>query len=217
VKVNFFGHAAVGLEASGGLRVLLDPYLPDAFDGRLGYRAIPGCFDLVIISHDHLDHNFISPTFGTPVVVRGPGQVLGVEIQMFAGNHGSNMGTMEATTHVSRFILDDLVCVHPGDLADPVEASLIANLKQPDLLFLPVGGRFTFDAEAASRFVRALNPRVVVPMHFRTAAVDLPLDPVEPFLECFPTYRRFGQGSVELHTGNLPTRTQVWYLPPLCG
>jgi len=216
VKVNYFGHAAVGLEGDGGLRILLDPYMPGAFDGRMGYGPIPGQWDLVIVSHDHLDHNYIAPEFGKPTVVRGPASVAGVDIRTFTGSHGTNDGTMEATTQISRFTLDDVTFVHPGDLADPVEESLIANLKSPDVLFVPVGGRFTFDGESAARFVNAVNPRLVIPIHFKTSAVDLPIEPPDAFLDRFPTCRRFGSGSIDLHTGNLPTRTQVWYLPPIC-
>jgi L-ascorbate metabolism protein UlaG (beta-lactamase superfamily) len=216
VKVNYYGHAAIGLEAVGGLRVLLDPYMPGAFDGRMGYGPIPGQWDIAIISHDHLDHNYIAPEFGKPAIVKGPCTVAGLEISTFVGCHGTNEGTMEATTQVSRFTLDDLTFVHPGDLADPVDLSLIANLKSPDVLFVPVGGRFTFDGESAARFVNAVGPRVAIPIHFKTSSVDLPIEAPDDFLDRFPTYRRFGSGTIELHTGNLPTRTQVWYLPPLC-
>lgn len=216
MKVHYYGHAAIGLESEGGLRVLLDPYMPGAFEGRMGYGPIPGQWDVVIVSHEHLDHNYIAPGFGKPVVVKGPASVAGLEIGTFAGSHGTNLGTMEAMTSIARFTLDDVTFVHPGDLAEPVDASLIANLRSPDVLFVPVGGRFTFDAREAARFVSALSPRVVIPIHFKTAAVDLPLAAVDGFLDRFPTYRRFGTGSVSLHTGNLPSRTQVWYLPPLC-
>lgn len=217
MKIHYYGHAAMGLEGDGGLRVLLDPYMPGAFEGRMRYGPIPGKWDVVIVSHEHLDHNFIAPEFGKPSVVKGPGTVAGMDIRTFAGNHGTNEGTMEALTHIARFTLDGVTVVHPGDLADPVDESLISNLKSPDVLFVPVGGRFTFDGEAAARFVRAVNPRVAIPIHFKTAAVDLPIEPVDGFLDRFPTYRRFGTGTVVLNTGNLPTRTQVWYLPPLCA
>lgn len=216
MKIHYYGHAALGLEGDGGMRILLDPYMPGAFDGRMGYGPIPGTWDVVIVSHEHLDHNYIAPSFGKPVVVKGPASVAGLEVATFAGRHGTNEGTMEAATSIARFTLDDLTFVHPGDLAEPVDEALIANLKAPDVLFVPVGGRFTFDGEAAARFVNALCPKVAIPIHFKTAAVDLPIAPPDVFLDRFPTYRRFGSGSISLTTGSLPSRTQVWYLPPLC-
>ncbi len=217
MKIRYFGHAAVGLEAAGGLRVLLDPYLSGAFDGRMAYRPIPGKWDVIIISHDHLDHNHVGPELGKPTVVRAPGQVAGLDIRMLTASHGTNKGTMEGRTQVSRFVLDDLVIVHPGDLAPPVDDGLVANFGKPDILFLPVGGRFTFDPKEALEFLRRMSPRVAIPIHFKTAAVDLPLRPAKEFLDLCPLVRTFPNGEIELHTGSLPSRTQVWYLPPLLG
>ena len=53
---------------------------------------------------------------------------------------------------------------------------------QVDLLFVPVGGGPTVGGESAAAIVRALGARLVVPMHYRTAAIDF-LDPPDAFLD----------------------------------
>jgi L-ascorbate metabolism protein UlaG (beta-lactamase superfamily) len=122
---------------------------------------------------------------------------------------------MTATTAVSRFVIDGLTVVHPGDIGIPVTQDLIASLQGTDLLFVPVGGRFTLDPSEALDFVAKLNPRIAIPIHFKTPAVLLPLRPVEDFLELCGRVRRFNAGEVRLDPETLPLSTEIWHLPPL--
>jgi len=217
VIISYFGHAAAAIESRGGMRILFDPYQPGAFDNRLRYEPIPGEYDVVVISHEHLDHNHVAPGFGRPAVVRRPTSVRGIDIRMFPARHGDNQGTMETTTRVTLMLVDDLRIVHCGDLGPPVGEDLVANLRNPDLLFVPVGGRFTLDPEEAADFVRRVAPRAAIPIHYRTRHMDLPLRPVDDFLTLVPSVRRFSSGPLEVLSGMLPIRTEVWVLPPQCG
>jgi len=216
MKIRYFGHAAVGLVSRGGTRVLLDPYLPGAFEGGIGYGPIPGEYDLVIVSHEHLDHNHVAPSFGRPAVVKAPGIFEGMDIRMFAATHGDNCGTMDFETRVSMFVLDDMRIVHPGDIGGPVPDELVANLSGTDILFVPVGGRFTHSPEEAALFVKQVRPRVAIPIHYKTSKVGLPLLPVDDFLNLMPLVKRFPSGEVDLNSGTLPVRTEVWALNPTC-
>lgn len=214
MKIQYFGHATVGLTSRGGTRVLCDPYEPGIFDGRFRYAPIPGVWDLVIVSHEHEDHNGVADSFGNPQVVRGPVQFAGMDIRIYMSRHGTNEGTMDLWTRVSRFVLDDMEIVHPGDIGPGASPDLIANLKGADILFMPVGGRFTMAPDEAAEFVSKVNPRLVIPIHYKTSAVDLPLRPVDEFLDLFQAVRTFPTGEVDLHAGQLPPRLQVWHLKP---
>ncbi|HRX09830.1 MAG TPA: MBL fold metallo-hydrolase, partial [Candidatus Limiplasma sp.] len=62
------------------------------------------------------------------------------------------------------------------------EAQLEA-IGKPDVLFIPVGGTFTLDAQRAARCVEMLSPRMTVPMHYQTRfSEDLGIAPVTDFL-----------------------------------
>ena len=215
MRIRYFGHASVAIIADSGVRVLFDPYLPGAFDGRFNYGPIPGQYDIVVISHEHLDHNHVASSFGSPCVVRGPTEVQGVRIRSFVVPHGDAGGTMNATCRLSAVEVDGLTIVHPGDLGTLLADHLVANLKGTDILFVPVGSHFTLGPEMARSLLSQLNPRVAIPIHFKTPLVNLPIRPVDDFLDRMPRVRRFPHGDLEVRIGTLPMKTQVWYLPPL--
>jgi L-ascorbate metabolism protein UlaG (beta-lactamase superfamily) len=78
-----------------------------------------------------------------------------------------------------------------------------------DVLLLPVGGRPTVGGEPAAAIVRALKPRLVVPMHYRTEAVNF-LDPPDAFLDTLGArVERFAENELEadrlLGTADEPT------------
>lgn len=217
MKLRFFGHAAVGLNGRGPA-VLMDPYEPQAFNGRLKYSPIPDRWEVVVVSHEHLDHNYIAPSFGTPHVVRGPGTFSGLDFQALVTPHGDAGGTVDFETRMTRFVMEDMVFVHPGDVGVVPAPETCAVLRPVDLLFLPVGGHFTVGPQDARRVLNALAPRVVVPIHYKTAYADLAIGPLEDFLAVAGTVpvRRFSTGEVEISAGTLPARTEIWVLPPLC-
>jgi L-ascorbate metabolism protein UlaG (beta-lactamase superfamily) len=214
MKITYFAHACFGLEGEG-LRVLLDPYEPMGFGGRMRYTPIPGTWDVVVISHDHADHAHLVPSFGTPQVLRGPGTALGLELRTRTAPHGDAAGTMEATTRVGRLVLDDLAMVHPGDLAGPLDDDAAAALGPVDVLFVPVGGHFTAGPAEALALIRQLTPRVAIPMHYKTPHADLPIGSLDDFLgEVSVPIRRVDSGTLELTPAALPDRTEVWTLLP---
>jgi L-ascorbate metabolism protein UlaG (beta-lactamase superfamily) len=71
---------------------------------------------------------------------------------------------------------------HFGDFGQaelrPEQRKAIGDL---DALLLPVGAGPTVGGESAAAIVRALRPRLVIPMHYRTEAVNF-LDPPDEFL-----------------------------------
>jgi L-ascorbate metabolism protein UlaG (beta-lactamase superfamily) len=79
-------------------------------------------------------------------------------------------------------MLDGLRLCHFGDFGQaelrPEQQRAIGDV---DVLFVPVGGGPTVGGEASAAIVRALRPRLVVPMHYRTPAVNF-LEPPDAFL-----------------------------------
>ncbi len=220
MRITYFAHACFGLEGAG-LRILMDPYEPMGFGGRMRYTPIPGTWDVVVVSHEHADHDYVVPSFGTPDVLTGPGIAQGLELRTITAPHGDAAGTMEATTRVGRLVLEDLTVVHPGDLAGPLDEAAAAVLRPVDILFVPVGGYFTAGPEEALALIAQLTPRVAIPMHYKTPHADLTIGSLEDFLRDvrYPM-RRLNAGAVDLDRDSLPPRTEVWTLRPTtapCG
>ncbi len=182
MRLTCIGHACFLVEGDAGPRILLDPYQPGAFQGRMGLRAFTEPVDVVVSTHDHLDHFHLDPAFGNPDVVRATATARGIEFRGVKLPHDEVEGAKRGFVTGFRFAIDGVSIVHPGDLGRvprPEEAQALAPV---DVLLLPVGGTFTVGPEEAARTVEALRPRVVVPMHYLWPTVKLALQPIDDFL-----------------------------------
>lgn len=188
IRVRWFGQSAFLLSGEHH-RVFIDPFGDVSRFTSQGvewnYPAIEGIdADLVLVTHEHSDHNAADVIGGDPVVIRiarthdSPiGEVIGI-----ASEHDASAGTERGANTIFRFTLDDVAFVHLGDLGQtalrPEQRAAVGTV---DVLFIPVGGGPTIPADAAATLVRELAPRVVVPMHFRTHLIGF-LDPPDAFL-----------------------------------
>jgi L-ascorbate metabolism protein UlaG (beta-lactamase superfamily) len=189
MTLRWFGHSAFLL--SGERRVFIDPFGPmDGLADRgltFDYPAIGDVeADLLLVTHEHRDHNAVEAVGGSPQVIRclagtfdtPVGEVVGV-----ASEHDERAGTQRGANVMFRFALGGLRIAHLGDLGQaalrPDQAAALGDL---DVLMIPVGAGPTIGGDGAARVVRALRPRLVVPMHHRTPAVNF-LEPPDAFLE----------------------------------
>jgi L-ascorbate metabolism protein UlaG (beta-lactamase superfamily) len=190
MRVRWYGQSAFLLE--DGARVAIDPF-PDIgaqFEQRgIGWRypRIEGLeADLLLITHEHLDHNGAEVVGGDPQTIRstaGRFESPVGEVVAVASEHDDEAGTRRGPNTLYRFELGGLAVSHFGDFGQaalrPEQLRALGNV---DVLFLPVGGGPTVGGEAAAAVVRALRPRLVVGHHYRTPAVDF-LDLPDAFLE----------------------------------
>ena len=197
VKITWLGHACFLVEDARGTKVVADPFevgpelLANHPGLRFEYPPIKGVkADLVLISHDHFDHNAAGVVAGSPAVVREPGdyRVAGVAVRAVPGEHDREGGRLAGPNLLLRWEMDGLALCHGGDFGQKALRPEQKEALEPvDILFLPVGGdpqtgRPTVDAAGARAMVAMLAPRLVIPMHYATPAVNF-LHPVEPFLD----------------------------------
>lgn len=189
MRIRWYGQSAFLI--SGERTVFVDPFGPVeklAAQGlRFDYPPIQAVeADLLLVTHEHGDHNAIEVVGGSPQMVRSTAGTfdspLG-EVIAVASEHDEEAGTERGPNTIFRFALDGLRLCHFGDFGQsklrPEQERAIGSV---DVLFLPVGGGPTVGGEPAAAIVRALRPRLVVPMHYRTAAVNF-LDPPDAFLD----------------------------------
>jgi L-ascorbate metabolism protein UlaG (beta-lactamase superfamily) len=190
MRVRWFGQSAFRLEGRDGT-VVIDPFgrPPEAVAARgirFAYPPVEGVSaDLVLVTHEHFDHNGVEGIDGDPAIVRRAGThetPLGTVVGV-ASEHDPEAGIRRGPNAIYRFALDGLTIAHLGDFGQPaLRPEQAAALQGVDVLFVPVGGGPTLDGPQAAAVVAELDPRVVVPMHYRTPLADF-LGPVEPFLE----------------------------------
>lgn len=209
MRVEWHGQSAFSLTGPEG-KILIDPFAEmSALAGRgmkFDYPPIEaGEVDLLLVTHEHLDHNGVEAAGGEPAVLRSTAgrleSPLG-EVVAIASEHDAEAGTQRGPNTIFAFALDGLRVAHFGDFGQrELRPEQEAAVGQVDLLFLPVGGGPTIDAARAAEIATRLAPRWVVPMHYRTPRVDF-LETEEGFLGLLPGFERLAEPSFE--TASLP-------------
>jgi L-ascorbate metabolism protein UlaG (beta-lactamase superfamily) len=166
--ITWHGHSEFLLESETGYRLLTDP-----FDARVGYpmRAVQA--EAVTVSHSHGDHSFTGKVQGTPVILASAGEYSltpRVRVSAFATFHDSQKGRQRGNNLVFLLEMDGLRVAHLGDIGERPDSALVLALGHVDILMLPVGGYYTIDAREAAAAAHDIAPRVIIPMHYRTAA-----------------------------------------------
>ena len=190
MRIRWYGQSAFLLTGERH-RVFVDPFGDVASASPAvsswSYPLIEGAeADLLLVTHDHLDHNAVEVVGGDPVVLAKAGthespvgEVVGI-----ASEHDAVAGTQRGPNTIFRFSLDGTAIAHFGDFGQPaLRPEQREALGDVDVLFLPVGGGPTIAPDAAAALVRELQPALVVAMHYRTPDGLAFLDPPDAFLE----------------------------------
>jgi L-ascorbate metabolism protein UlaG (beta-lactamase superfamily) len=213
MKTKWLGHACFLITSEGGLRVITDPY---AVGGGINYSPIEETADVVVVSHDHSDHNNVAAVQGKPEVIKGPGTrtAKGIQFRGIAASHDTSHGTQRGPNTIFCFTIDGLRLCHLGDLGHVLSQAQVAEIGAVDILFAPVGGFFTIDATTASHVCDQLKPKVVIPMHFKTPKCGYAIAGVEDFVKGKSNVRKTMASEVEFQHEKLPIATEILLLQP---
>ncbi len=217
MKIKWNGHASFTITAADGTVLVTDPYDPDGYEGALKYSPVSDKADGVLVSHEHADHNHVSGLPGSPKTIRASGEINGIRINGIPTYHDASQGTERGENMVFVFSVDNVRNCFVGDLGHTFSSEQVKAIGPLDLLMIPVGGTFTIDAEGASKVVHSLSPKVVIPMHFKTAKCDFPIAGVDAFLEKMDNIRYLKKSECRIFLEDLPASgTAVWVLDYAC-
>jgi len=206
MRITWIGHACFFIEALEG-RIVMDPFAEE----------IPYAFpeleaDLVTVSHDHSDHNAAGRVRGNPSIVRATGDldVHGVRVRGIASLHQEEGGD----NNLYVLSLEGMRIAHLGDLGTLLNETQRAALADVKVLLVPVGGNYTIDAKQAAAILDGMaSVKLVIPMHFKTAAIaDWPIATVEEFEGLMDNVHRVGASTIEVTCASLPEQREVWIL-----
>jgi L-ascorbate metabolism protein UlaG (beta-lactamase superfamily) len=210
MRVEWYGQSTFHLSA-GEQSVAIDPFadmsaMAASRGMQFDYPPIEGVeADLLLVTHEHGDHNGVEAIGGDPVILRSTAGTLESplgEVTAIASEHDEQAGTARGPNTIFVFELDGLRVCHFGDFGQSgLRPEQTAAIGEVDLLILPVGGGPTIGAEQASLVVERLSPRWVVPMHYRTPRINF-LEPADEFLERSTHVERLTQSAFE--TSELP-------------
>ncbi len=212
MDIYWGGQALIRLKGKNA-SVVLDPFESD-FTGLKLPKDLSA--DVVLISHNHNDHNnakaVLSPSGGKSMVFSDPGEyeVSGVVITGVSSFHDDKMGQDRGANIIFHLMFDGLKLVHLGDLGQSkLTEEQLAAIGEVDILFIPVGAVYTINGKAASEIVSQLEPKIIIPIHFKTEGLKFELEGVESFLKEMGAEGVVPQPKLSITKEKLPEEPQV--------
>jgi len=183
----------------------------DPFDKTLGYPVKKPTASIVTISHPHPQHSFVAGVTGTPRVVSRPGEyeIANVFFNGIATFHDAEMGEQRGRNTVFVIQIEEVTICHLGDLGHVPTAEQIEQMSDIDILMIPVGGGATIGVTAAVETISLLQPKLVLPMHYKTEVIELDLAPLEPFLKEMGVKEVVSQPKLSVSKSGFPADTSV--------
>ena len=208
MKIKYLGHASFVITSDTGVKIITDPYIAG---GAIGYGEIRESADIVVVSHDHFDHNNVAAVGGKAKPVRGAitTNIKGVAFKGIPSYHDDAGGRQRGNNTIFCFEVDGIRVCHFGDLGHQLSAQQVAELGRVDIVLIPVGGSVTLDARGATEVCNKLKPKVIMPMHYKTAKCGLLLAGVDDFLRGKENVKKLDASEVEFKQEELPSPTQI--------
>lgn len=209
MEITWLGHSCFKISGSRA-RIITDPFPPS-----LGYSPGNSSAQIVTISHPHPNHSYVEGITGEFKKITGPGEyeIGDVLITGIASFHDAEQGKTKGKNTIYLMEVDEITVCHLGDLGHALSAAQVEEIGNVDVLLLPVGGGSTINATKAAEVVRQLEPKAVVPMHYKTPALKRKeLDPVDRFLNEIGVKQIAPQPKLVLTKSNVPETTQFYLL-----
>jgi L-ascorbate metabolism protein UlaG (beta-lactamase superfamily) len=216
MQITYYGHSCFKLKGKRGT-VVTDPY-----DDSIGLVLPRLSADILTISHEHPDHSAIEKVGGTarrgqPFLINKPGEYEVDRISVFGvqAYHDSSQGTERGINRIYSILLDGIKVCHLGDLGHELTTEQLEAIGRVDILLCPVGGVYTIDPKLAVKAIRALEPGIVIPMHFKTDRHNQDtfgeLSTLADFLREFGTDPQ-ALPKLEVEAGRIPEETELMVL-----
>lgn len=182
MNVRWLGHSSFCLTESTGTTVVTDP-----FDPYVGIEMPKVKADIVTLSHSHKDHSSAHLVDGNPTVISEAGamDIKGIHVYGIESFHDEKAGALRGENTIFKFRIDGVVLCHMGDIGEECSPELVEEIGPVNVLFIPVGGNYTIDAEKAKEYVDRIMPDIVIPMHYKSKGVEFDIDKVDGFLKLF--------------------------------
>ena len=183
----------------------------DPCDKSTGYSISRPTADIVTVSHSDPAHANVDGVAGSPRVIEGPGEfeIAGTSIVGVTTFRGKEK-TLESGRNVAYVIeLEDMRIGHLGGIGHVPTSDQIETMGGVDILMVPVGGGDSLDAPPAAETISLLEPKLVIPMNYKTDAEKAKLDPLDRFLKEMGAKSPEHHAKVTITRSSLPEETQV--------
>ncbi|MFZ6015696.1 MAG: MBL fold metallo-hydrolase [Patescibacteria group bacterium] len=202
MQIYWQGYSSIRIETKQGdqsCMVMTDPYENESAM-RFPKAAEP---DLLLLSNQDRKQFNVAGVTGSPFIVSEPGEyeVHGV----FA--HGIQDPEKEQGAKRSliyKLTAEDITIAFLGGLNRELTDYELDGLGAVDILILPVGGDTVMDAKLASKTISAVEPRLVIPIHYHISGIKAKLGTVDQFCNSLGVCKRQDVNKLKISKKDLP-------------
>jgi len=170
MDIQYLGHSSFKIQGKN-ISLVIDPFSPD--EVGLSFPKVKS--EIVLVTHDHLDHNRTDLVEETRMVIDSPGEyeIGGVTVIGIDSFHDNKKGALRGKNTIYSIEVDDIVICHLGDLGHKLSEKQISEIGMVEVLMVPVGGVYTIGPEEAVSVVQSIEPKYIIPMHYRVEKLKL--------------------------------------------
>lgn len=199
--ITWYGQSCFKIQ-SGETVLFTDPFCKE-----IGLTPPRGAANVVTISHQHKDHNNYDALTGEPLVIKGPGEyeTKGISIKGILSFHDNKEGKERGTNTIYVIEVEGIKICHLGDLGEEkLNDEQVEEINGVDILMIPVGGTVTINGEDAVEIINQIEPRLVIPMHYKIPGLATKLDGVDVFLKEMGISKKDAVDKLTLKKKDLP-------------
>jgi len=183
MEIIWHGHSFFEIkskENKNQVKIAIDP-----FSEEIGLKPQKVEADILLISHDHYDHNNKSVILGNYFLIdtQGEYEVKGIFVKAIKSFHDKVEGKERGKNLIFLIEAENLRVCHMGDFGQKeLNEKQIEEIGEVDILMLPVGGVYTISPKEAIKILEQLEPKITIPMHYGLPKLKIKLDSVDKFL-----------------------------------
>ncbi|HLN19379.1 MAG TPA: MBL fold metallo-hydrolase [Patescibacteria group bacterium] len=184
MNIQYYGHSCFKITTKPAGRGQEDVTIfIDPFDKAIGLRPPQGSADLVLVTHDHHDHNNVEAIKGEPYVIDIPGEysVKGINIVGMKTYHDKKEGAERGENTIYIFETEEMRICHMGDLGHNLSEKELEAINGVNILMIPIGGKYTLDGKEAVDIIKKIEPEIVIPIHYKINGSTVDVDDEKKF------------------------------------
>jgi len=210
MEITWYGQACFKIEDKES-SIVIDP-----FDPKLGLK-LPKNLEakVLLVTHGHYDHNYTQGVSGNPYIINCPGEyeISGATITGIPAFHDKKQGEERGKVTIYTIEFEGITICHLGDLGHDLSDEDIDKLGTVDILMIPVGSVYTINGEEAAKIVGEIEPKIVIPMHYKIPGLKEPLESLDKFTQKTDGHTQECD-KLKIKAQALPQESQVIILKP---
>jgi L-ascorbate metabolism protein UlaG (beta-lactamase superfamily) len=212
ILIKYKGMSCFLIITGNGTRIITDPCN--------GLDKEPA--DIVTVSCGHYSHCTVDSVGGFPYLYKRtePGKILNILFKGTASRHldmEEGQKILAGDNYIISFQVEGMNICHLGALGHKLTSAQLKDIGNVDILMVPVGGISTLPVADAVEACNQLNPRIIIPMHYRTGQSNRPPGAtVDEFLQLINNggniqkgFMNHGLGSKSFKSSELPSKTEI--------